>query len=82
MKIFQPQAKIAQAQRVRGIKLDFAALRQQLAGAKAALADADGDLSAGNFDSALQKARNVQERLNDGEKTIADAVRAATNRKK
>jgi hypothetical protein len=78
----EAQSKMAQAQGVRGIKLDFAALRQQLVGAKAAIADADKDLAAGSFASALQKATAVQAQLNDGEKAVADAVQAATNRKK
>jgi hypothetical protein len=76
------QSKIAQARGVRGIKLDFAALGQQLAGAKTAVTEADKDLTAGNFASALQKAKAVQAQLNDGEKAIADAVQAATNKKK
>jgi len=78
----EAQSKVAQARGVRGIKLDFAALGKQLAGAKAAVADADKDLSAGSFASALQKAKAVQAQLNDGENAIADAVRAATNKKK
>ena len=78
----EAQSKIAAARRVRGIKLDFAALAQQLADAKAAVADADKDLAAGNFASALQKATAVQDQLNDGEKAVSDAVRAAAARKK
>ncbi len=78
----EAQSKIAQAQGVRGIRLDFAALRQQLAGARAAVADADKDLAAGNFASALDKAKAVQAQLDDAERTVADAVKAATNKKK
>ena len=62
---------------MRGIKLDFAALNRQLGEAQVAVADADKDLADGNFASALQKAVAVQAQLSDGEKTIADAVRAA-----
>ena len=76
------QSKIAAAKRVRGVKLDFKALAQQLADAKATVADADKDLAAGNFASALQKATAVQAQLNDGEKAVSDAVAAATNKKK
>ena len=78
----QAQAKIAAARGVRGIKLDFAALSRQITETKAAIADADRDLAAGNFASALQKATAVQNQLNDGEKAVADAVQAAANRKK
>jgi hypothetical protein len=74
--------KIAAARRVPGVKLDFAALTQQLAAAKTALADAANDLSAGNFASALQKATAVQGQLDDGAKMVSDAVAAATNKKK
>ncbi len=78
----EAQAKVAAARRVRGIKLDFGALTQQLAAARAGVADADKDLAAGDFASALQKATAVQNQLNDGEKMVADAVQAATSRKK
>jgi hypothetical protein len=74
--------KLAAAKKVRGVKLDFVALTKALTDAKAAVADADNDLAAGNFASALQKATAVQAQLNDGEKQIADAVQAATNKKK
>jgi hypothetical protein len=46
------------------------------------IADAEKDLAAGNFASALQKATAAETQLNDGEKAIADAVRTATSRKK
>jgi Domain of unknown function (DUF4398) len=69
--------KVAAARQVRGIKLDFAALNRQLAGAQAAVADADKDLADGNFASALQKAMAVQAQLSDSEKAIADAIQAA-----
>jgi hypothetical protein len=69
--------KLAAAQRVRGIKLDFAGLTKQLSDAQAAVADADKDLAEGNFASALQKATAVQNQLSDGEKAMADAITAA-----
>lgn len=74
--------KLAAAKRVRGIKLDFAALTRQLGDAQVSVADADNDLSNGNFASALQKATAVQNQLTDGEKAIADAIQLATGRKK
>jgi len=76
------QKKLADARRIRGIKLDFAALSTQLGNAQAALADADTDLSNGNYVSALQKAGAVQDQLTAGEKTISDAIQAASSRKK
>ena len=78
----EAQSKIAAAKRVRGVKLDFNALAQQLAQAKATVADADKDLAAGDFASALQKATAVQAQMNDGEKAVSDAVAVATNKKK
>jgi hypothetical protein len=74
--------KMAGAKRVRGIKLDFTSLARQLADAKATVADADRDLGAGNFAEALRKASAAQAQLNDGEKTVTDAVQAASSRKK
>jgi Domain of unknown function (DUF4398) len=74
--------KLAAAKKVKGIKMDFAAMTKALTDAKAAVADADKDLAAGNFASALQKATAVQAQLNDGEKQLSDAVQAATNKKK
>jgi hypothetical protein len=74
--------KLAAAKRVSNIKLDFAALTQQLGNAQVAVADADKDLADGNFASALQKATAVQAQLTDGEKAIADAIQVATGRKK
>lgn len=74
--------KVAAARKVKGIKLDFAAITQQLKDAKAGVDDADKDLAAGNFASALQKATAVQAQLNDGEKLISDAIQAAASKKK
>ncbi len=76
------EKKAAAARNVRGIKLDFGALAKQLADAKAAVADADRDLAAGNYATALRKAIAVQTQLNDGEKAVSDAVQAAAARKK
>ena len=64
------------------MKLDFTALTQALAQARAGVADAQSDLSGGDYASALQKATAVQTQLNDGEKMISDAVALATNKKK
>jgi hypothetical protein len=78
----EASAKIAAAKKVKNIKLDFVALAKSVTDAKAAIADAEKDLAAGNFASALQKASAVQAALNDGEKQIADAIQAATSKKK
>ena len=75
-------SKLAAARGVRGIKLDFAALTKQLNDAQAAVADADTDLTNGNFASALGKATAVQNQLTDAEKTVSDAIQAASSRKK
>ena len=74
--------KLASAKRVRGIKLDFGAVTARLGAAKTALAEADKDLSGGNFAAALQKATEAQAQLGDGEKAVSDAVQKAASRKK
>jgi hypothetical protein len=74
--------KLAAAKKVKGIKLDFAGLTKQLSDAQAAIADAEKDMTDGNFASALQKATAVQTQLSDGQKMVADAVQATGNRKK
>jgi len=76
------ERKAEAARRVKGIKLDFAALAKQLGEAKAAVADADRDFAAGSFAEALRKAIAVQAQLNDGERAVSDAVQAASGRKK
>jgi hypothetical protein len=73
--------KLADAARARGIKLDFAGLTKQLADARAAVADADKDVTDGNFAAALQKATAVQSRLSDAERAITDALQAAGKKK-
>jgi hypothetical protein len=76
------EKKIAAARKVKGIKLDFKALAQGMTVAKAAVSDAEKDLAAGDFATALQKASAVQAQMNDGEKAVSDAVQAATSKKK
>ncbi len=68
--------KLASAKKIKGMKLNFGTFAKQLDEAKAALADAQRDLDAGNFASALQKATAIQSQIADGEKMIADAVAA------
>jgi hypothetical protein len=74
--------KLAAAKRVRGIRLDFSAITAQLGAANTALAEADKELSGGNFAAALQKATDVQAQLGDVEKAVSDAVQTAGNTKK
>jgi hypothetical protein len=73
--------KLAAAAGARGIKLDFAGLTKQLSDARAAVADADKDVTDGNFAAALQKATAVQSRLSDAERAITDALQAAGKKK-
>jgi hypothetical protein len=74
--------QLAAARRVRGIRLDVAGLSRQLGDAQVAVADAEKDLSDGNFASALQKATAVQDQLTAAQKTVSDAIQVATGRKK
>jgi hypothetical protein len=78
----EASAKLAAARTVRGVQLDFAGLAKQITAAKAAVTDAESDLAAGSYATALQKATAVQTQLNDGEALISEAVAAATNKKK
>ncbi len=68
--------KLAAARRIKGMRLTFSTFAKQLDEAGAALADAEKELDAGNFASALQKATAVQSRLADGQKMITDALAA------
>jgi hypothetical protein len=83
MKNRLPEAEktITAAKRIPRTGLDFAALAKALAGAKTSLTAADADYANGNFMAAWNKASAVQTALADGEKTVADAVQAATKKK-
>jgi hypothetical protein len=83
MKKAIPEAEktIAAAKRIPRTGLDFAALSKALTGAKTSLAAAEADQANGNFMAALNKTTAVQTAVADGEKTVADAVQAATKRK-
>jgi hypothetical protein len=83
MKKALPEAEktINAAKKIRNTKLDFAALAKSLAGAKTSITQADADFANGNFMAAWNKASAVQTTLADGEKTVADAVQAATKKK-
>jgi hypothetical protein len=78
-----PEAEktIAAAKRIPRTGLDFTALAKALAGARTTLAEAEADQANGNFMAALNKASAVQTALADGERTVANAVQAATKKK-
>jgi hypothetical protein len=83
MKKALPEAEktIAAAKRIPRTGLDFAALSKTLAGAKSSLAAAEADQANGNFMAAWNKASGVQTALADGERTVSNAVQAATKKK-
>jgi hypothetical protein len=83
MKKALPEAEktIAAAKRIPRTGLDFAALAKALAGAKSSLAAAEADQANGNFMAAWNKASGVQTALADGERTVSNAVQAATKKK-
>jgi hypothetical protein len=83
MKKALPEAEktIAAAKRIPRTGLDFTALAKALADARTSLAGAEADQANGNFMAALNKASAVQTALADGERTVANAVQAATKKK-
>jgi len=83
MKKALPEAEktIAAAKRIPRTGLDFSALAKALAGAKTSLAAAEADQANGNFMAAWNKASAVQTSLADGERTVTNAVQAATKKK-
>jgi hypothetical protein len=80
-KIPEVEKTIAAAKRIPRTGLDFSGLARVLADAKASLAAALADITNGSFMAAWNKATGVQTALADSEKTVADAVQAATKRK-
>jgi hypothetical protein len=78
-----PEAEktITAAKRIPRTGLDFTALAKALADAKASLTAAIADNTNGNFMAAWNKATAVQTALANSEKTVADAVQAATKKK-
>lgn len=83
MKKALPEAEktVNAAKRIPKTGLDFAALARSLAAAKASLAEADADYANGSFMAAFTKATSVQTALADGERTVNNAVQAATKKK-
>jgi hypothetical protein len=80
-KLPEAEKTIAAAKRIAKTGLDFAALAKAIAAAKASITGADADYANGNYMAAYNKATAVQTALADGEKTVADAVQAATKKK-
>ena len=77
----EAQKTVAAAKRIPKTGLNFTVLAKTLSDAKATLATADADYANGDFMAAWTKASGVQTALADGERTIANAVQAATKRK-
>ncbi len=65
------------AQKTKGIKLDYNALKKRLADIRRALAAAQRDQKAGKDDSALQQAEEIQKQIAEVEKIISDALARA-----
>ena len=80
-KLTEAEKTITAAKRIPRTGLDFTALAKALTGAKTSLTEADADYANGNFMAAWNKATAVQTTIADREKTVADAVQAATKKK-
>ena len=80
-KLPEAEKTIAAAKRIPRTGLNFTALAKALTGARASLTQADADYANGNFMAAWNKATGVQTALADSQKTVADAVQAATKKK-
>jgi hypothetical protein len=74
------ESKAYAARRVKGIKLDFAALALTSDQARAALGDARKDLAARSFAAAKAKLMAAQDRLSAEEENITEQARIAKNR--
>ena len=74
------ESKAYAARRVKGIKLDFAALALTSDQAQAALGDARKNLAAGSFAAAKAKLMAAQDRLSAEEENITEQTRIAKNR--
>ncbi len=77
----QAQTGIAMARKVRGIKLDFAALTAALNQAKAQVADAQTQFNNGEYATALATADAVKSALAQASTSVADAISAAKTAK-
>ena len=80
-KLPEAEKTIAAAKRIPKTGLDFAALAKALTSARASITGADADYANGNYMAAYNKATSVQTALADGERTVANAVQAATKKK-
>ncbi len=70
------QNRLESARKMRGVKLDYAALSRQLDTARSTIAGAESALSSGKSDVALQQAQAVQRQLADEDRLISDAMKS------
>ncbi len=71
------QSRLESARKMPGIKLDYAGLSRQLAAARSAFSSAQGALSGGKADAALQQAQAVKGQLAGLDQQITDAMKSA-----
>jgi small-conductance mechanosensitive channel len=83
LRLTVPEAEqgLAQARRVRGVKLDFKALTASLAQAKTEVAAAEAAYNNGDYATAKATAAAVKGSLTHGQQVVADAVSAAKTSK-
>ncbi len=77
----ETEGALAGAKKNRKVKLDFAAVADELAAVKKTIAAAESDYNGGSFMAAQDKAESAQSKLRDISSRIADAVRAAGKKK-
>jgi hypothetical protein len=83
LRLIVPEAErgLAQARRVRGVKLDFKALSASLAQAKTEVAAAETAYDSGDYATARATAAAVKGSLTRGQQVVADAIAAAKTSK-
>ncbi len=79
--IGEAEAALAAAKKTRGVKLDFAAVAEELEAIKRSASSAEADFNNGLYKIALEKAESAQSKLRDLSSRIADAVREAGKKK-
>ena len=79
--IGEAETALAAAKQTRGVKLDFAAVGEELEAIKRSATSAESDFSNGMYKPALEKAESAQSKLRDLSSRIADAVREASRKK-
>ncbi len=71
------EKRLEDARKVRGVKLDYNALKKRLQDIRKALQAAQKDLKEGKRELALQQAQSAQGQLDEVERIIAEALRQA-----